>query len=79
MESRRFFSAARKSVMAIAIAAITVPALAGVDPVENEAMVKYLLGDKKKKNIFTSRYKLNLPTVAELKAEIKREFQELTS
>ncbi len=46
---------------------------------KNDAMVKYLLGDKIKKNIFTSRYKLNLPTVAELKTEIKREFKELTS
>lgn len=46
---------------------------------KNDAMVRYLLGDKKKENIFTSRYKLNLPTVAELKAEIKRELKELKS
>lgn len=45
---------------------------------KNDAMVKYLLGDKNK-NIFTSRYKLHLPTVAELKAEIKRELKELKS
>ena len=55
MESRRFFSAARKSVMAIAIAAITVPALAGVDPVENEAMVKYL-GTEKQSLFFNVKY-----------------------
>lgn len=46
---------------------------------KNDAMVKYLLGDKKEKNIFTSRYKLNLPTVAELKAELRRELKQLKS
>ena len=39
---------------------------------KNDAVVKYTLGEHQKK-IFVSRYKLHLPTVAELKAEIKRE------
>lgn len=44
---------------------------------KNDAMVKYLLGDKKEKNIFTRHYQLNLPTVAELKAELRRELKQL--
>ena len=39
---------------------------------KNDAVVKYTLGEKQRK-IFASRYKLYLPTEAELKAEIKRE------
>lgn len=39
---------------------------------KNDAVVKYTLGEHQKK-IFASRYKLHLPTEAELKAEIKRE------
>lgn len=38
----------------------------------NEAVVRYTLEEKQRK-IFASRYKLYLPTEAELKAEIKRE------
>ena len=43
---------------------------------KNDAVVKYTLGAKQKK-IFASRYKLHLPTEAELKAEIRRELREL--
>ena len=43
---------------------------------KNDAVVKYTLGEHQKK-IFTSRYKLHLPTEAELKAEIKRELLDL--
>ncbi len=39
---------------------------------KNDAVVRYTLGEKQK-NIFASRYKLHLPSEAELKAEIKRE------
>ncbi len=46
---------------------------------KNEAMVKYLLGAEQEKKIFTSRYKLHLPTEAELKTELKREVRMLSS
>ena len=42
---------------------------------KNEAVVRYTLGEELKKQIFTSRYKLHLPTEAELKAEIRRELK----
>ncbi len=42
---------------------------------KNDAVVKYTLGQDQKKQIFTSRYKLHLPSEAELKAEIKRELK----
>lgn len=44
---------------------------------KNDAVVQYTLGETQKKQIFTSRYKLHLPTEAELKAEIQRELREL--
>ncbi len=44
---------------------------------KNEAVVKYLLGPDQSKKIFTSRYKLHLPTEAELVTELKREAQAL--
>ncbi len=44
---------------------------------KNDAVVQYTLGEDQKKQIFTSRYKLHLPTEAELKAEIQRELQSL--
>jgi hypothetical protein len=44
---------------------------------KNDAVVQYTLGPDQKKQIFTSRYKLYLPTEAELKAEIRRELKEL--
>lgn len=45
---------------------------------KNEAMVKYTLGPEQEKKIFASRYKLHLPTEAELKAELRREVRQLT-
>ena len=44
---------------------------------KNDAIVKYLLGPEQSKKIFTSRYKLHLPTEAELATELKRELKEL--
>jgi predicted nuclease of restriction endonuclease-like (RecB) superfamily len=44
---------------------------------KNDAVVQYTLGEEQKKQIFTSRYKLHLPTEAELKAEIRREMKKL--
>lgn len=44
---------------------------------KNEAVVRYLLGTDQSKKIFTSRYKLHLPTEAELSTELKRELKEL--
>ena len=42
---------------------------------KNDAVVHYTLGEEQKKQIFSSRYKLHLPTEAELKAEIRRELK----
>jgi predicted nuclease of restriction endonuclease-like (RecB) superfamily len=44
---------------------------------KNDAVVRYTLGPDQEKKIFASRYKLYLPTVAELKTELKRELKEL--
>jgi len=44
---------------------------------KNDAVVKYLLGPDQSKKIFTSRYKLHLPSEAELVSEIRRELKEL--
>ena len=44
---------------------------------KNDAVVKYLLGPDQSKKIFTSRYKLHLPTEAELASELKRELRTL--
>lgn len=44
---------------------------------KNDAVVKYTLGPEQSQKIFASRYKLHLPTVNELKAEIRRELREL--
>lgn len=46
---------------------------------KNDAVVKYTLASNQKKKIFASRYKLYLPTVAELKAELRRELRQLKS
>jgi predicted nuclease of restriction endonuclease-like (RecB) superfamily len=43
---------------------------------KNDAVVKYVL-DKKNKSIFASRYKLHLPSEAELRTELRREVREL--
>lgn len=44
---------------------------------KNDTVVKYTLGPEQQKTIFTSRYKLHLPTEKELQAEIRRELKEL--
>lgn len=44
---------------------------------KNEAVVKYTLGPEQEKKIFASRYKLYLPTEAELQDEIRRELRAL--
>jgi predicted nuclease of restriction endonuclease-like (RecB) superfamily len=43
---------------------------------KNESMVRYVL-DEKSKRIFASRYKLQLPSEEELRAELRRELDEL--
>jgi predicted nuclease of restriction endonuclease-like (RecB) superfamily len=42
---------------------------------KNDAVVRYTLGPDQQKKIFASRYKLYLPTEAELKAELRRELR----
>lgn len=44
---------------------------------KNDAVVKYVL-DKKNKRIFASRYKLHLPSEAELRTELRREVRGLS-
>lgn len=44
---------------------------------KNDTVVKYTLGPHQERKIFASRYKLHLPTEAELKAEIRRELEVL--
>jgi predicted nuclease of restriction endonuclease-like (RecB) superfamily len=44
---------------------------------KNDTVVKYTLGQEQQKQIFTSRYKLHLPTESELQAELRRELTEL--
>lgn len=44
---------------------------------KNDTVVRYTLGADQQKKIFASRYKLHLPTEAELKAEIRRELRAL--
>lgn len=59
MEPRKFLSVARKSVLALAIAAITIPATAlttpTVDPVEETAAVKYI-GSEAQTMLFNVKY-----------------------
>jgi predicted nuclease of restriction endonuclease-like (RecB) superfamily len=45
---------------------------------KNDAVVRYTLGPDQQKKIFASRYKLYLPTEAELKAELRRELRLLS-
>lgn len=45
---------------------------------KNDAVVRYTLGPDQEKKIFSSRYKLFLPTEAEFQAELRREFRELS-
>lgn len=44
---------------------------------KNDAVVRYTLGEARQKKIFASRYKLHLPSEAELKAELLREVKSL--
>lgn len=46
---------------------------------KNDAVVKYTLGADQEKTISASRYKLHLPSEAELKAEVRRELKQITS
>lgn len=45
---------------------------------KNEAVVKYTLGPDQEQRIFASRYKLHLPSEAQLRAELKRELRSLS-
>lgn len=45
---------------------------------KNDAVVQYTLGKGQSERLFASRYKLHLPTEAELRAEIKRELSYLS-
>lgn len=45
---------------------------------KNDTVVRYTLGPDQQKKIFASRYKLYLPTEAELRAELRREFRLLS-
>jgi predicted nuclease of restriction endonuclease-like (RecB) superfamily len=45
---------------------------------KNDAVVRYTLGPDQQKKIFASRYRLYLPTEAELKAELRRELRLLS-
>jgi predicted nuclease of restriction endonuclease-like (RecB) superfamily len=44
---------------------------------KNDAVVQYTLGPDQQNKIFASRYKLHLPTEAELQAELQREITQL--
>lgn len=44
---------------------------------KNDAVVKYTLGPHQARKIFASRYKLHLPTEAQLQAELRRELRYL--
>jgi predicted nuclease of restriction endonuclease-like (RecB) superfamily len=46
---------------------------------KNDAVVRYTLGADQRKTIFPSRYKLHLPSVAELRAELRREVRALSA
>lgn len=45
---------------------------------KNDAVVRYTLGPEQQEKIYASRYKLYLPTEAELKAELRREVRQLS-
>ncbi len=47
-------------------------------PDKNDAVVRYTLGEQLKRNIFTSRYQLYLPTEEELQKELRRELRQLS-
>ena len=46
---------------------------------KNDAVVRYTLGEDQKKTIFASRYKLHLPSEAELRNELRREVRALSA
>ena len=46
---------------------------------KNDAVVRYTLGTDQRKTIFASRYKLHLPSEAELQAELRREVRALSA
>jgi predicted nuclease of restriction endonuclease-like (RecB) superfamily len=46
---------------------------------KNDAVVRYTLGEVQRKTIFASRYKLHLPSEAELRAELRREVRALSA
>ena len=46
---------------------------------KNDAVVRYTLGADQQKKIFASRYKLHLPSEAELRAELRREVRALSA
>ena len=46
---------------------------------KNDAVVRYTLGTDQRKTIFASRYKLHLPSEAELRAELRREVRALSA
>ena len=46
---------------------------------KNDAVVRYTLGPDQQKTIFASRYKLHLPSEAELRAELRREVRVLAA
>ena len=45
---------------------------------KNDAVVRYTLGPEQQKTIFASRYKLHLPSEADLRAELRREVAEFS-
>jgi len=46
---------------------------------KNDAVVRYTFGADQRKTIFASRYKLHLPSEAELRAELRREVRALSA
>ncbi|MEK7766897.1 MAG: PDDEXK nuclease domain-containing protein, partial [bacterium] len=46
---------------------------------KNDTVVRYTLGQDQQKTIFASRYKLHLPSEAELRAELRREVKALAT
>jgi len=46
---------------------------------KNDAVVRYTLGADQRKTIFASRYRLHLPSEAELRAELRREVRALSA
>ncbi len=44
---------------------------------KNDAVVRYTLGEEQQRKIFTSRYKLHLPSESELKTELLRELKSI--